>query len=367
MNFELSEQQAELQRSVRQVLAEQCPIALVREVVENGASCEQPWKSAIALGWSGINVPESCGGLGLGFEELGLVVEEHGRVLAPGSFVATTTWFTPLLREAGSAAQQERFLSAVVAGECAGTVAVEGAPASVSARRRSDGWLLDGARGPVLDGDRADEVIVVAEVEPGDGIGLFIVPRESLRSEPLASLDASRPLSHLRFDGVTVPADRVLGRPGACEELLERALDEARVALALEIVGACSTLLDACVSHAKHRIQFDQPIGAFQAVQHKCADMFVQVEKARATCYFAMMTLAEDDPRRRLAASMAKAAAGDAQRLVAKEAIQIHGGIGFTWECDVQLYVRRLKTAEVLLGNTAHHRARIANLLLSGN
>jgi alkylation response protein AidB-like acyl-CoA dehydrogenase len=145
---------------------------------------------------------------------------------------------------------------------------------------------------------------------------------------------------------------------------LQRALDEARVALALEIVGASSTLLDACVSHAKQRVQFDQPIGAFQAVQHKCADMFVQVEKARATCYFAMMTLAEDDPRRRLAASMAKAAAGDAQRLVAKEAIQIHGGTGFTWECDVHLYVRRLKTAEALLGNTHHHRAHIAQTLL---
>ena len=364
MDFELSDEQAELQRSVRQVLAEECPISLVRDVVENGASPEQPWKSAAALGWVGITVPERCGGLGLSFEELGLVVEEHGRVLAPGCFLATATWFTPLVREAGSAAQQRRFLSPVAAGDCTGSVAVEGAPGAVTARRGADGWVLDGARAPVLDGDRADEVIVVAEVEAGDGVGLFVVPREHCRAEPWTSLDPSRPVSRLVLDGVAVADERVLGRPGACAEPLARALDEARVALALEIVGACSTLLDACVAHAKQRVQFDQPIGAFQAVQHKCADMFVQVEKARATAYFAMMSLAEDDPRRRLAASMAKAAAGDAQRLVAKEAIQIHGGTGFTWECDVQLFVRRLKTAEALLGNTADHRSRIATLLL---
>ena len=364
MDFELSEEQVELQRSVRRVLAAECPIERVRDVVENGSAPEQPWQSAVELGWAGINVPASCGGLGLGFEELGLVVEEHGRVLAPGSFLATTTWFAPLVREAGSAAQHERFLTAVAAGSCTGTIAVEGAPGDATARRRGDGWELSGARTAVLDGDRADEVAVVASVEDGDGVGLFLVPRASVTAEPVTSLDPSRPLSRLAFEQVAVPADRVLGRPGECREPLDRALDEARVALALEIVGACSALLDACVSHAKQRVQFDQPIGAFQAVQHKCADMFVQVEKARATCYFAMMTLAEDDPRRRLAASMAKAAAGDAQRLVAKESIQIHGGTGFTWECDVHLYVRRLKTAEALLGNTHHHRAQIAQALL---
>jgi len=364
VDFELSEEQAELQRSVRKVLAEECPMALVRDVVENGASPEQPWKSATALGWTGINVPERCGGLGLSFEELGLVVEEHGRVLAPGPFLATTTAFTPVLREAGSGAQQDRFLSRVAAGECTGTLAVEGARGTVRASRRSDGWLLQGARGPVLDGDRADEVVVVAEVDAGDGVGLFVVPGDRCRAEPWTSLDASRPLSRLVFEDVVVPDDCVLGRPGACEEPLARALDEARVALALEIVGACSTLLDACISHAKQRVQFDQPIGAFQAVQHKCADMFVQVEKARATAYFAMMTLAEDDPRRRLAAHMAMAAAGDAQRRVARESIQIHGGTGFTWECDVQLFVRRIKTAEALLGSTRFHRARIADLVL---
>ena len=135
------------------------------------------------------------------------------------------------------------------------------------------------------------------------------------------------------------------------------------MAAALECVGACQTLLEMTVEHARLRHQFDQPIGAFQAIQHKCADMFVQVEKARATAYFAMMAVAEDDPRRSLAASMAKAAASDCERLVCKEGIQIHGGMGYTWESDVQLFVKRAKTLEALFGTGRAHRRRIADLL----
>ena len=151
--------------------------------------------------------------------------------------------------------------------------------------------------------------------------------------------------------------------PGASARALGRALERATVAAALECVGTCQTLLETTVEHARHRRQFDQPIGAFQAIQHKCADMFVQVEKARATGYFAMMAIAEDDPRRTLAASMAKAAAGDCQRLLAKEGIQIHGGIAYTWEHDMHLYVKRAKSLEPLFGSSSTHRARIADLL----
>jgi alkylation response protein AidB-like acyl-CoA dehydrogenase len=177
------------------------------------------------------------------------------------------------------------------------------------------------------------------------------------------SLDASRPLAELRFDGVRVQADRVLGRPGECAAAFSRAVERATVAAALECTGACQTLLDMTVEHATHRRQFDQPIGAFQAIQHKCADMFVQIEKARSTGYFAMMAIAEDDARRTLAASMAKAAASDCQRLVCSDAIQIHGGMGYTWESDVQLFVKRAKTLEALFGTGEAHRRRIAGLL----
>jgi len=162
---------------------------------------------------------------------------------------------------------------------------------------------------------------------------------------------------------VRVGPDRVLGTPGASADALGRALERATVAAALECVGACQTLLEMTIEHAKNRRQFGQPIGAFQAIQHKCADMFVQVEKARATAYFAMMAVAEDDPRRGLAASMAKAAASDCAGLVCKEGIQIHGGMGYTWESDVQLFVKRAKTLDALFGTGRAHRRRIADLL----
>jgi alkylation response protein AidB-like acyl-CoA dehydrogenase len=179
----------------------------------------------------------------------------------------------------------------------------------------------------------------------------------------VVALDPSRPLAHLHFDGLRVDAGRVLGTPGGSAGALGRALERATVAAALECVGTCQRLLDETVEHARHRRQFDQPIGAFQAIQHKCADMYVAVEKARASAYFAMMAIAEDDPRRSLAASMAKAAASDCQQLVCKEAIQIHGGMGYTWESDVQLFVKRAKTLEALFGTGSAHRSRIAGLL----
>ena len=370
MDFEISEEQEELRAAVADVLERECPTPLVRQVVETGAPAEQPWASARELGWTGIGVAEAHGGLGLGFETLGLVVEEHGRRIAPGPFLATVTQFLPVVREAGDDAQRERFCGAVAAGELTGALALAGASGrglepddSLKACRDGSGWVLDGSRHYVLDGDAAEEIVAVARVDEGDGVGLFAVPQDAAKAERLTSLDPSRPLATLRFESVRLGPERTLGAPGACAEALARGLDEAAVALALEIVGTCDALMDIAVEHAKQRVQFGQPIGSFQAIQHKCADMFMAVEKARATAYFAMMTIGEDDERRRLAASMAKASAGEAERLVCKESIQIHGGIGFTWESDVHLFVKRAKTGGALLGTAAEHRERIATLL----
>jgi alkylation response protein AidB-like acyl-CoA dehydrogenase len=370
MDFEITPDQQELIDAVRSVLARECPTALVRDVVENGSAPEQPWRSACELGWTAIDLPGSLGGLELGFTALGLVVEQHGRHIAPGPFLASVTQFLPLVCEAGAPEQLERFAAPAGAGELRGALAVdhglaaEHAPGdALCARRDGDAWLLEGERRFVLDGDRADEIAVCARVDAGDGVGLFVVPQGAAKAERVAELDASRPLAHLRFDGVRVEPERVLGRPGASALALGRALERATVAAALECVGACDRLLELTVEHAKSRRQFDQPIGAFQAIQHKCADLFVAVEKARATACFALMAVAEDDPRRTLAASMAKAAASDCQRLVCKEAIQIHGGMGYTWESDVQLFVKRAKTLEALFGGGGAHRRRIADLL----
>jgi alkylation response protein AidB-like acyl-CoA dehydrogenase len=370
MDFEITQDLQQLVDSVGAVLAHECPTALVRDVVENGRTPEQPWKSARELGWASIDLPESLGGLGLGFTALGLVVEQHGRSIAPGPFLATVTQFLPLVFEAGAPEQLERFAAPAGAGQLTGALAIDHGRAAeqvpgdgLRARRDGAGWILEGERRYVLDGDVADEVAVAAHVEAGDGVGLFVVPQGAAAAQRVVAFDPSRPLAHLRFDGVRVEADRVLGTPGGSARALGRALERATVAAALECAGTCRTLLEITLEHARNRRQFDQPIGAFQAIQHKCADMFVQLEKARATGYFAMMALAEDDPRRSLAASMAKAAASDCQRLVCKEGIQIHGGMGYTWESDVQLFVRRAKTLEALFGTGGAHRQRIADLL----
>lgn len=370
MDFDVTPEEQELVDSVAAVLAAECPTALVRDVVENGSAPEQPWKSAHELGWTGIDLPEALGGVELGFTALGLVVEQHGRHVAPGPFLATVTQFLPLLCEAGGPEALERFARPAGAGELRGALAVDHGRAplhevgdSLRARPDGDAWILDGACGFVLDGDTADEIAVATRVEAGDGVGLFVVPQGAAHAERVVGLDASRPLGHLRFDRVRVEGDRVLGAPGASAEAFARALERATVAAALECVGACQTLLEITVDHAKSRRQFDQPIGAFQAIQHKCADLLVQVEKARATAAFAIMAVAERDPRCALAASMAKAAASDCQALVCKDGIQIHGGMGYTWESDVQLFVKRAKTLEALFGTGAAHRRRIADLL----
>jgi alkylation response protein AidB-like acyl-CoA dehydrogenase len=371
MDFELSEEQEALAESVRSVLEQECPIARVRERVEKGLAPEQPWGSAARLGWCGIGVPEALGGAGLGFVDLALVIEQHGVALAPGPFLPTTTQFAPLVRAAGSPEQRQQLLGAVAAGACRGALAVAGESgacfppdASLRARPNGAGFVLDGVRHFVIEGDAADEIAVAARVESGDGVGLFAVPQDAVRAHRIQSLDASRSLATLVFEGVSVGPDRILGPPGASAPALSRALDEAAAALALEMVGTCQALFERTLSYARERRQFGHPIGSFQAIQHALADDLAALEKARATGYFAAMAIAEDDPRRSLAASMAKASAGDCQRRLAKDAIQIHGGIGFTWEHDIHLFVKRAKSGEALLGSSDWHRERIASLLL---
>jgi len=374
MELEFTPEQDDLRAGVRALLDRECPMSLVRAVVEDGVVPDALWKHMVDLGWPALTVPEAAGGLGLGPVELAVVVEELGRAVAPGPFVPTVCQFAPAIREAGGPAAQDRFLAAVAEGALTGTLAVaepgrpaDPAAARATATRDGAGWTLAGTKTAVLGGDRADEVVVVAR-QPGstgtDGVVALVVPRAALTVTPIRALDATRGLVTLGLDGVRVDDDRRLGEPGPeTAARLRRAVEEATVALATEIVGACQTIFDVTLEHAKQREQFGVPIGSFQAIKHKFADMLIALERARATAYFAALCQAEDDPRRAIAASTAKAAAGDCQRRLAKEGIQIHGGIGFTWEHDMHLFVRRVKTDAQLLGTTAEHRARIAELL----
>jgi alkylation response protein AidB-like acyl-CoA dehydrogenase len=373
MQLEFTPDQDELRDSVRAVLANEVPATFVRAVVEDGASTDELWKHMRDLDWPALTIPEDCGGIGLGFVELAVVVEELGKVIAPGPYLATVTQFAPLVREVGTQEQRERFLGAVARGEITGTIAVaedtgswDPADVTATARRDGDAWVLDGTKRYVNDGATADEIAVVARVEGttgDDGIAVFVVPQSAVRATPLQTLDQSRQHATVELAGVRVEADRALGTPGSSVEGVRRGIEEGTVALALEMVGTCQSIFDITLEYAKNRVQFDVPIGSFQAIKHKFADMFVALERARATAYFAAATLAEDDPRRALATAMAKAAAGDCQRLLAKEGIQIHGGIGYTWEHDMHLYVKRVKSGDAVFGTAGTQRQRVADLI----
>jgi len=374
MELEFTSEQEELRDGVHAMLARECPISLVRALVEDDVPTDGLWKQMAELGWPALTVPEEFGGLGLGPVELAVVVEELGRVLAPGPFVPTVTQFLPVLREAGSPDQQARFLAGVAEGTTTGTLAItepgSGAdPATVraTADREGDGWVLRGVKNGVLGVPEVDEVVVVARVagtRGDDGIAAFVLPTAELDAQPIAGFDPTRPLATITLDGTRVPDDQVLGDPGpATAAALRRAIEHGVVALALEAVGTCQTIFDITLEYAKQREQFGVPIGSFQAIKHKLANMLVALERARATGYFAALTIAEDDHRRAVAVSTAKVAAGDCQRLLAQDGIQILGGIGYTWEHDMHLYARRVKTDAQLLGTTAEHRARIGDLL----
>lgn len=372
MDLEFSDDQEELRRSVRAFLDRECPVGLVRKVVEDGDPAAELWRAITGLDWPALAIPEACGGIGLGFVEVAVVVEELGARVAPGPYMATATQFAPAIREAGSEEQRHRFLGAVAAGEVTGTLALADHPlrwapgdVTATAERTGAGWTLRGKKHAVLAAPDVDEVAVAARV--GDGLGLFVVPGAEVLVTPVHSLDQSRPLATVDLNGATIPPDRALGEPGSPASLhaLERSVEEASTALAVETVGTCQALFDLVLQYAKDRHQFGVPIGSFQAVKHKMANCFVAIERARALAYFAVAAIAEDDPRRTLASAMAKAAADDCQRLVCQDAIQTFGGIAFTWEHDAHLYVKRAKTTGALFGGAPQHRSGVARSLAS--
>jgi alkylation response protein AidB-like acyl-CoA dehydrogenase len=380
MELDFTADQEELRDTVRAVLAAECPPSLVRELVEariagKPAAADGLWQQMVALGWPALTVPEAAGGLGLGAVELAVVVEELGRTLTPGPLLPTISQLVPAVRALGDPDQQVALLGPVAATGATGTLAISEATGSVDPGRvtttatpGADGsYTLNGVKHGVLEAEAATEVVVVARL-PGtvgdDGVGAFVVPADALAISPVAVLDASRGIATVTLDDATVSADRVLGSPGPeTAAALRTVVQEATVAIALESVGTAQQVFDITLAYAKEREQFGVPIGSFQATKHKLADLLVLLERARALGYFAALTIAEGDERAPVATSMAKAAAGDAVKRIAKEGIQILGGIGYTWEHDMHLYVRRLQSSATLFGSAPHHRQLVADAL----
>ena len=374
MELEFTAEQEELRSSVRSFLEKECPVEVVRAVVETGVAPEKLWGSMVALDWPALAIPEEYGGIGLSILETAVVVEELGRAIAPGPLLATVTQFAPMVREVGTPEQQQRFLSEVASGAVAGTVALADHPrawamadVTMTAEPAEGGWLLTGVKRGVLAAEGTTEVVVVARAR--DGMGAFVVPAAQAGLATVLSLDASRPLAEATLERIFVPQDRALGEPGSAPSALgiSRALQEAAVGLALETVGTCDALFQLLLAYVKERKQFGVPIGSFQAIKHKMSNMFLAIERARALCYFAVAAINEDTPNRAVAVSMAKAAADDCQSFVGRESIQTFGGIGFTWEHDCHLFVKRAATAGALFGGAAAHSLAVAASLGVGS
>jgi alkylation response protein AidB-like acyl-CoA dehydrogenase len=381
MDLDLSDEQRDLETSVRDVLDHEHSVELARRMVEEkqdaAKEVDELWTRMAALDWPSLTIPEADGGLGLGAVELAVVSEQLGRALAPGPFLATASQFVTAVREAGSAEQRIRFLGPVAGSGFAGTFAfaeaagsfdLQGVRTTFRPSDEGDGYVIDGEKAFVLEASRAHAIVVVARRENStgaDGLGLFVVPADAagLEIKPMTALDSTRELATVMLPSVFVESDHALGEPGSCAGVLQRILEEATTALAAEMVGTCQGIVDILLPYAKTREQFGVKIGSFQAMKHKLANMYVSLEATRATVRFAAAAIAEDDDRRTLAASMAKAAAGDCEKLIGVEGIQCLGGIGYTWEHDMHLYVKRVRTAAALLGTAGQHRARVAELI----
>jgi alkylation response protein AidB-like acyl-CoA dehydrogenase len=358
MDFELTDDQEELRRLARDVAEQECPPKLVRAVAEDraGDQVDALWQTFVSLDWPSLTIAEDDGGMGLTAIESVLTVEELGRVADPSPFLATTTQFVPLVRGCLDGPERAELLRSVCAGS---TGAASFDPTGVSVSVDGEGWRLSGTARHVVDADRADHVAIVADTDSGPGV--FVVPASAVATRRTPTFDSTLHLADVGLDDVAVGPDRsAVGEavgPG-----IERARREAVTALSASMVGASQRVFELALEHIRERHQFGQPIGAFQALKHMAVDIYVAIERARALCHFAALTLAEDDDRQSLAAAMAKTAAGEAQRIATRHGVQFFGGLGYTWENDLQLFVRRAKSGEPLLGSTAHHRAEVARL-----
>ncbi|HWC40314.1 MAG TPA: acyl-CoA dehydrogenase family protein [Acidimicrobiales bacterium] len=366
MNFAFSEEQEELRRSVRRFLDDKSPISEVRRLMETTEGYDPAvWaQMGSQLGLQGLAIPEEHGGSGFTYVELIVVLEEMGRSLLCAPYFSTVALAANAILTSGDDAAKKELLPGIATGDTIATLAFtedngrwdEGG-ITTAAARAGDGWTLDGHKMFVLDGHVANLLVVAARTPAG--LSLFAVDdnAQGLTRTPLATMDQTRKQARLELSGT--PA-RLIGADGGASAGLSKTLDLAAVALAAEQVGGAQRCLDMSVAYAKERVQFGRPIGSFQAIKHKCADMLLEVESAKSAAYYAGWAAAEASDELPVVASLAKAYCSDAYFHAAAENIQIHGGIGFTWEHDAHLYFKRAKSSELLLGDPTYHREQLA-------
>jgi alkylation response protein AidB-like acyl-CoA dehydrogenase len=364
--FAFSEEQEQLRQSVRRFLADKSPMSEVRRLMGTQPGYDPAVWAQLAeqLGLLGLAIPEEYGGSGFGFAEVAVVLEEMGRTLFCGPYFSTAALATAAILSAADERHKKQLLPDIAGGRVIAALAVaedDGRWDAASVRLHAipaDGrYLLTGHKAYVLDGDIADLLIVVGRI--GGELAFFAVDgdTEGLVRTPLPTLDMTRPQSRLEF--ADTPG-RLIGDSQIARRALARTLDLAAVGLSAEMAGGAQQCLDMSVNYAKTRVQFGRPIGSFQAIKHKCANMLMEVESARTAAHYAARAAAADSGELAAVASLAKAYCSEAYFHAAGENIQIHGGIGFTWEHDAHLYFKRAKSSELLFGDPAYHRELLA-------
>ena len=364
MNFAFTEDQEALRAAARSFLADHSSAAQVRATMASEAGYDPAlWRRLSAeLGWTALLVPEAYDGLGLGYVELIALMEEIGTALLCAPFFSTVCLATNALLLGANDAQKRQYLPGIAAGEVTATLAFtepsgrwDAAGIDMVADQRSDGFILNGSKSFVVAARRDGSHGV-------DGIHLFVVPANTAGIERrwLPTMDQTRRLAQVDFRDVKVSTAALLGSEGAGWPILRQTLELAAVALSAEQLGGAQRCLDMSVDYAKQRVQFGRPIGSFQAIKHKCADMLLRVESARSASYYAGWAASVQDPELPALASLAKAYCSDTYFQCAAEAVQIHGGVGFSWEYDVHLYFKRAKSSETLLGDATYHRELVA-------
>jgi len=374
LKFEFNEEQEELRRQARAFLDRNSSSEGVRTAMQLERGYEEDvWRRIGGeLGWTAITIPETHGGLGLGYVELVALFEETGRALLCSPLFSTVALATNALLESGEGERSSELLPRIAAGETTATLAYteengswDAAAVATTVHRDRDEYVIDGVKTFVLDGHSADWLIVAARA-PGSsgeaGLSLFALPSDTagVTRRMLPTMDQTRKLGEIVLDSVRLPVSALLGTEGRAWPAISRTLDLAAIALAAEQVGGAERCLDMTVAYAKDRKQFGRPIGSFQAIKHKCADMLLEVESARSAAYYAGWAASAGEAELAAVASLAKAYCSEAYFHCASEAIQIHGGVGFTWEYDVHLHFKRARSMESFLGTPAHHRELVA-------
>jgi len=377
MDFRFSEEQQALVESARDFLRSHSGPEAIRAAMATELGYDAGvWRQiASELGWPSVHIPEEYGGLGLGYVDLVVLLETMGEALLCAPFFSSVALAANTILAVASEVQKKELLPAIAEGRTTATLAFceksgrwDADEIAATARPDGDGFVLDGAKTWVVDGHSADCLLVAAR-RPGsrgaDGLGVFAVPASTagLERKVLTTMDQTRRLAEIRLTGVRVGRDACLGESGAAWPGLARALDLAAIALAAEQVGGAQRCLDMAVAYAKERQQFGRPIGSFQAIKHKCADMLVAVESARSALYYAACIVDDQSDDLATNASLAKAWCSEAYFKCAADNIQIHGGVGFTWEYDPHLHFKRARASESWLGTPAAHRERVAKAL----